>query len=373
MSRPAKGPRLKPREDRGGVYYIYWTDPVTGRTRELGTGKTDQAEATRDFADWLAKQQHTAVAAEWNGPRNPSEVKIIDAMTLYADEHVAVKTPSAAGKATAGQAIEILTKWWGDNTVDAITLATCRAYRADRVAGALVFASTRFPKGKPAAVSTVARELVVLRAAVRYAEKAGRLTKAPFVEVPTEKEQPPPRDVWLTRSQVAKLLWECRREKKARDHLVRFVYTALITGARPGAIFDLRWFPQINFTTNRIDFEPPGRARTNKERPKQPIPRRLRWFMERWFARATSPWVISYDGKQVKSVKKAFRAARIRAGLGPEVTPYTMRHTCATWQGHAGVDLRHTGDWLGHKDPRTTKRYQHHHDGYLEEARKVMD
>jgi site-specific recombinase XerD len=39
----------------------------------------------------------------------------------------------------------------------------------------------------------------------------------------------------------------------------------------------------------------------------------------------------------------------------------------------AGVDLWTIGGWLGHSHTKTTELYAHHHPGYQEEARKVMD
>jgi integrase len=211
-----------------------------------------------------------------------------------------------------------------------------------------------------------------LRAAIKYAEKNGKLIDPPFVELPSSDEQPPGRDRWLTRSEAAKLLWESRRNKEARDHLPRFIMMGLKLGARPTALLQLRW-TQVQFDTNRIDFNPPGQQRSNKKCPIVPIPKRLRWFLLRWHARATSPYVIAYNGRPMLKVRKAFERARQRAGLGNDVVPYVLRHTCATWMMHEAVDPQLVGGWLGHVDAKTTKRYQHHHPSYLDKARRVMD
>jgi integrase len=349
MPRQAQGPTLRANPKKGGVYYIYWTDPVTGRSREQSTSTRDQTHAAGLFAEWLARYSHT----EWTGPRRASEVKIIDCLRLYAEEHVKNNIPSKAGRATAAQAIVTLEKWWSDRTLDYVKPQTCRAYGRDR----------------NVAYSTVARELIVLRAAINYAHKNGRLVEPPFVEVPSLNLQPPPRDRWLTRSEVARLLWESRRYN---DHLARFCMLVLRTGQRPGAVLDLRW-PQVDFDNNCIDFNPPGTARSNKKRAIVVIPRRLRWWLLRWQARATSPYVVAHDGQQIKSAKIAFRKARKRAGLGPEVVPYTLRHTNATWRAQAGVDLIEIGGSMGHSNPKTTWRYAHHSPDYMARSKKVMD
>jgi integrase len=221
--------------------------------------------------------------------------------------------------------------------------------------------------------ATAGRELTTLNAALGYAHKNGKLIERPFVEIP---QRPPPRDRWLTRAEAARLLWESRRDPHARGHLPLFIMLALRTGARPSSLFDLRW-TQIDFTNNRIDFNPPGRQRTSKGRPIIPMPRRLRWFLLRAHARASSPYVLAhpYGRKMVPltTVKAGFRKARERAGLGKDVVPYTLRHSAGTWMAQAGVDLWVIGGWLGHSNAKTTELYSHHSPDFLAAARKVMD
>jgi len=272
-------------------------------------------------------------------------------LRLYAREHAAERV---ASKATVAYAIETLVKWWGDRTCDYVKPETCRAYVKSRA---------------PAKESTAGRELTVLRAALGYAHKNGKLLDRPFVELPA---RPPGRDRWLTRKEAAALLWESRRDEQARGHLPLFILLGLATGARSGALFDLRW-TQIDFDHDRIDFNVPGRKQTNKRRPIISIPRRLRWFLLRAHARATSPYVLSYRGRKLKGVRRAFRMARQRAGLGAEVIPYTLRHSAGTWLAQAGVDLWVIAGWLGHTQERTTELYAHHSPSHMVAARKVMD
>ncbi len=343
-------PKLRPNPKRGGLYYIYWTDE-RGRGRERSTGTRDHREAAGIFADWLNER---ARPLDWGGPGRTSETRIADVLKLYADEHVA--SDAVASKKTALHSIDTLALWWGERTCDYVRKETCRAYVRDRVAAGWKD-------------STAARELTVLRAALHYAHGAGKLLDPPAVELPS---RPPGRDRWLTRSEAARLLWESRRDPQARGHLPLFILLALATGARSGALFDLQW-TQVDFTRDRIDFNPPGRRQTAKNRPIIAIPRRLRWFLLQAHARASSAHVLAWNGKQIKSVKKSFRAARDRAGLGPEVVPYTLRHSCATWMAQAGVDLWQIAGWLGHSQQKTTELYSHHHPSHLAAARRVMD
>jgi integrase len=284
------------------------------------------------------------------GPRRAAQSRIADVLAVYAQEHAAGHT---AAPERTGYAINALLSWWGERTCDYIKPETCRAY----------------VKARGVAESTAARELVVLRAALNYAHKNGKLVDPPFVEVPGKG---PGRDRWLTRPEAARLLRESRRNTRARHHLPLFIMLALRTGARPGALFDLQW-PQIDFANNRIDFNPPGRKRTNKQRPIIPIPRRLRWFLLRAHARATSPYVLSFGGRKIADIGKSFAAACGRAGLGPDVVPYTLRHSAGTWMAQRGVPLWQIGGWLGHSQEKTTELYSHHHPDHMSAARKVMD
>jgi integrase len=180
------------------------------------------------------------------------------------------------------------------------------------------------------------------------------------------------KDRWLTYSEAARLLSAARGERKSRLHLPLFIQLALYTGARSEAILSLKWFPQVDLDRGYIDFNPPGRVRNKKGRAMIPIPPKLRWFLEKAHARATSPYVLAYHGEPIKRIIKGFHAACLRAGL-EGVTPHTLRHTCATWMAQRGVDLHQIGGWLGHSDPRTTHLYAHHHPDHLRDALAAVE
>jgi integrase len=272
-------------------------------------------------------------------------------LAIYGAQHA----PETAAPDRIGYAIKPLLRWWGDRKVDAIRPETCRQYRHHRAREGLT----------PA---TAAKELSTLRAALNYAVKNGYLTTAPFVELPPRE---PGRDRWLTRSEAARLLWEARKEPKAQPHLPRFILIALYTGARQGAILGLRW-SQVDLVNGRIDFNEPGQPRTNKRRPIIPIPRGLRLLLARAQQRASSPWVVSYEGEPIKRVRRSFAAACKRAVL-TGVTRHTLRHSCGTWMAQRGVPLWQIAGWLGHSQERTTELYSHHHPDHMAEAKRAME
>ena len=347
--RPNQGAKLVALQKKGWrerIWYIRWSEG--GRSRERTTGTSERGAADQIFARWLLEQGRNI---ESIGPRYPAEIPIADMLALYCEK----RAPDTADPARIGQCVKRLLDWWGDRRVDAVRPETCRQYRQRRVADG-------------AKIATAGKELSVLRAALIYAVKNGYLVSAPFVELPPKQ---PPKDRWLTHSEAARLLWESRKSTRSRLHLPLFILIALYTGARQGAILGLRW-SQVDLVRGQIDFNEPGRARNNKRRAMIPIPRGLRLALARAHRRASMPYVVSYHGKPVRNVSKAFRAACKRAGI-TGVTRHTLRHTCGTWMAMRGVPLWEIGGWLGHSNERTTELYAHHHPDFQANAKRALE
>jgi integrase len=182
---------------------------------------------------------------------------------------------------------------------------------------------------------------------------------------------PPGRQYWITRSQFAALLRETRRDKRARLHLPLYAMIGAYTGQRRGAILDLTW-KQVDLVAGIIDFNPPGRVQTAKQRPIIPIPRSLHAALRRAHTRASCDFVIAYNGAQVLDVKTGFNSAAARAGI-PDCSSHTLRHTAGTWMAQAGVPLREIAGYLGHSEQRTTELYAHHHPAFMARARAAFE
>lgn len=350
--RPNEGPKLKLLQKKGWrepIWYIRWSEG--GRSHERTTGASDRGAADQVFAHWLIERGRSIDEPQKSGPRYPAEAGIADILAMYG----ARRAPELVASERVGYAIKRLLEWWGDRKVDAVRPETCRQYRRHRIRQGVK-------------ELTAGRELIVLRAAVNYAFKNGYLISVPFVELPPRQ---PGRDRWLTRPEAARLLWESRREPKARLHLPLFVLIALYTGARRGAILGLRW-SQVDLVNGRIDFNEPSRPRTNKRRAIIPIPRGLRRVLARRQQQTNCPWVINYEGERVKSIKRSLREACLRAEL-PGVTAHTFRHTAGTWLAQAGVSLYEIAGWLGHSNERTTELYAHHSPDYFDAAKRAME
>jgi integrase len=200
------------------------------------------------------------------------------------------------------------------------------------------YACGRYADWRARSQNTIRRELAVLQAAINYAHRNGRITRAVAVTLPAK---PPSKERWLTKRE-ASLLLRASRTEKARLYLPIFILLGLYTGRRKEA---LRW-PQVNLGAGLIDFEVAGRQRTNKKRGKVPIPRKLLSHLKRARRRGSDlGYVLHINGEPIGDINKGFAAACRRAGI-EGVTPHTLRHTAATWLMQKGVDLWQASGFL---------------------------
>jgi integrase len=340
MPRPNSGPKLKSNKRRGGFYYIHWTE--RGRSCQQSTRTRNRKEAEVELAKFLMRRQ------QHDGPRDPSEVLIMDALENYSRKF----EPGSSSGERAAYAIQALASFWGHMTAADVSEHLCKEYQLHR----------------GVKVGTIRRELGVLRAALN-GEHPKRMTRMVEIKLPPK---PDGKDRWLTRSEVGALLRAARSEPKARLHLPLFIIVALRTGARKGAVLDLR-FTQVNLETKRINFNPPERQQTDKKRPIIPIPKRLVWFLRKARERSGElGYVINRNGKPLADISTAFNTACRKAKLN-DVTPHTLRHTAGTWMAQAGVPLWQIAGYLGHSVQRTTELYAHHSPDYLQDAADAMN
>lgn len=75
--------------------------------------------------------------------------------------------------------------------------------------------------------------------------------------------------------------------------------------------------------------------------------------------RAAGPVIVTRTGKPMASseIYRTVRRLARQAGITKKITPHSLRHAYATLALDAGVPLRDVQTDLGHRDPRTTRRY----------------
>ena len=317
-------------------FYITWTE--RGRSRERSTGTTDRQQAEKIFGEWIQRRLRGR-----NGPSDPDAILITDVLNEYAEEH----GPRVSAPARIAYAVEALADFFEGNSVADVTPQTCGRYVDKR--------------GR--SIGTARRELGVLRAAINYAHRNGRLTRPVAVDLP---QRPEPRDRWLSRAEAARLI-RAARTPQARLYMPLFILIGLYTGRRKQAILSLRW-PQVSLEARTINFEVIGRRRTNKRRGVIAIPPRLLPHLERARRRGSElGYVLHINGARIADIKKGFAATCVRAGVNG-VTPHTLRHTCATWLMQKGTDPWQASGFLSMSMESLQRTYAHHHPDYQRQA-----
>jgi integrase len=342
MPRRSKGPRLwlqkSRRRDDGTTERSVWIIRDGTTKRSTGFGPRQAIEAQRALADYILEKSH----APRTGNRDPANVKVADVISIYADD---VAHRHARPKETAARLGRLL-DFFDETTLAEVNRKTCMDY-----AQARGFA----PSAR--------RELEDLRSAIRHHWEAGLCSALTPVVLPGKGQA---RDRWLTRSEAARLLWAAWRLPRGR-HVARFILVALYTGTRAGAICSAAVKPEpgrgwIDLDRGVFYRRQAGKAETKKRQPPVRVPPRLLAHARRWrdkrFARIA---VVEWQGRAVKRINKAFRSACEAAGLGADVMPHTLRHTCATWLAQRGVPMWEAAGFVGMTVDTFERIYGHHH------------
>jgi integrase len=326
---------------RGDRFYVRWWQ--NSAWQRVSTGETDKRRATI----WLA--QFVAGRGTPTPPEQPT-------VSVILDGYLADRKPVVRAYGTLEAAAKALRRHLGDLLPEHLTKERARFYARQRRAEGHMVGPKSTRRKKPTSDGTIIREMVTLRAALKWAKSERWITDVPMIETP---RQPPPRDRWLSRDEAARLL-----KGAAAPHIKIFLAVCLYTGTRAGAALELTW-DMIDFTAGLIDF---GNAPGGKGRAVVPIASDLLPILTEAHEAATCRFVIEYAGSRVVSVKTGTRAAARRANLHG-VTPHILRHTAATWMAMAGVPMIEIAKVLGHRDSATTERvYAKHNPDYLRRA-----
>lgn len=163
----------------------------------------------------------------------------------------------------------------------------------------------------------------------------------------------------------------------ASPHVRLFMLLAIASGGRHGALLELTW-DRVNFNDGLIDLRrrekrDPMSKRGRKGRAVVAMNNLLRAALTEARSGAQTDHVIEWDGRPLKSIKKAFQRAVERAGL-TGVTPHTFRHSAATWLTEDDVPLEQVARFMGHTHVATTEgTYSKPRGNYLRAAADAVE
>lgn len=342
MPNKIKGARLYKRKN--GIFTIRDSGAHRG---EFSTGTRDRRKAEAALARYIAERDQPI------GPNTPDKVSIAGILNIYGEKHA----PDCKDPARIGRAIEQLVKFFGELPVSTITGEVCR----------------RYVKFRNRAPGTIRRELGTLQAAINYAHREGYLTATCKVWLPPK---PAPRDRWLTREEVAKLLRAAWRNPKSR-HLARYILIGVYTGTRKQAILNLRFM--ANTTGGWVDTErgmmyrrASGEAESKKRTPTAPLPRQLLAHLQRWKRNNASGYVIEANKMHIANIKTAWRTALAESGIA-HCTPHDLRRTAVTWAMQSGAEKWAACGYFGLTMEILEAVYGHHHPDHLKSAVQAME
>jgi len=329
MPRRAKGPRLY-RDPARGQYVI------RDGSRFIRLGAASPVEAEKHLADYIARKHR---------PQPIEGPLVADVLSAYLTDVAAHRKSAVNISYNAGS----LLRWWGEKPATEITARNCRAYAATKTDAA------------------AAQDLKVLRAACNHwSREYAQITPAPVVWKPKEGR---PRERWLTRSELARLLLCAKRV----PHLRRFILLAYYTGSRPGVVLGLLW-EQIDLSQGVMSRIAPGEAADAKKRaPPVRLGKRILAHLRRWrrLDNGTVSYLCHYEGRPVEDPHTSWVRVTKAAGLDG-VTRHTLRHTRATHLMQSGrVSIWEAAGFLGMTTRTLERVYGHHSPDHQGEAPDV--
>lgn len=308
--------------ERAGVWYARYRDH-SGVRRRRSTGCTSRGDAEIEHATWaLQERKRDAEPA--------SRVRLASVLLNYADHAKDLRSARDAGRA-----IQYIAEHYGGCFVSDLTREAQDGF-------------IRRLRERGCSAGYTRRIVAVLAAAVHLARKDHLIMDHPLIRRPPAGKS---RQRWLTPQEAIRLQ---REAGEASRRLGRFVALALHTGARSEAIYHLTW-DRVDLDKRLIDYTGPGYIETTKRRVVARMTPMLHTILDSMPTSERTGFVVG-----VASIKKSFRTACTRAGLGRDVTPNTLRHTFASWAVQAGVPLMHVARALGHSSTQMVERHYGH-------------
>ena len=314
---------------RSARWYVVWSE--AGRSHRLATKTDDKVEARKFLAQFAVLEEAP-----------PARFVTRDLTAAYLKDRE--DDPKVAYPKAIKNSLRHIDGFFGDLLPDMISPATVTMYtRTRRKAGVLD--------------ATISKELRFLRQALKFGVRHKWMDREPEISVPGEGQ---PRDRYLSREEFARLyFWS------SPLHLRTFLALAISTAARGKHILGLKW-GRVDFDAGMVRYEPG--ASSNKKTAPVPMNGPLRSILtEARKVAGPSGYVVEWEGKPVKSVRKAYARACRLAGLD-DAHRHDLRRTAASWALQGGASFDEVATMLGDSVEITRKHYAMFASDYLRGA-----
>ena len=246
-------------------------------------------------------------------------------------------------------------EWYSNGVRHLLDYSPMAQIPLDAIMGEQIAAYVGFRRSKGLQVSTINRELQVLRRMLRLAVEWGTIDRAPKVKMlPGERH----REHVITPEEEACYL------AVAPEPLASVITVLVDTGMRPEECFRSRW-EFIQWASARYGALLVTRGKTAAARRLIPLTPRVRATLESlWNAqqRPLEGWVWPAPTRsghmEPSSLRKQHRKTLRLSGVRPFVL-YALRHTFLTRLGESGCDAWTLARIAGHSDIRISARYVH--------------
>lgn len=297
---------------------FWWYDfTVNGQRFRGSTGKETKREAKKVEDDEKRRAR--------DGNKRPAEWRLHDLCRTYYDQHARDKRSAPTILYQLAKLRDIIGK---DRRLLSITNATMMDFRQAR-------------EREGVSVSSVNREIVILRAAMRFAAEMHEIPVPRLSWTKLMKEEPPHRIRFLSFDEYRALV------DSAHVQLRPIIICAVTTGLRKDNILRLDW-SQVKLGHRVIQTAIKGnKAHTVR------ISNQLSAILS-----TTAPDARTGIVFPCPNFEKRWRAA-VKAAAITDLRFHDLRHTFASWARQSGADLADLKEGMGHSDISMTLRYAH--------------
>jgi len=311
----------------GRIFCVYYD----GRHRVWeGFGRGEEARRGAEARDLDVKA--IKKRREWHTQGQTSSLRCIDLVQMYLDEkniELKPRTIQAIAVALDKYALPFITR----KIITDITMADWNQIQTNMVESKL-------------SIGTINKYFHYVSNMFSWAMAKNLLNIHPWHKRERLRTSKKPRIELFTLAEFKAIL------STAEPHCAWALEVAYYTGARPGPdeLFSLKW-SNIDWQTGGIHIYC---NKTDSWRWQYPDPA----FMKKLKAQekktekeySDCPWIISYQGKQVQSIKRSWKKAKEKAGISRRIRLYDIRHFYITYALASGADVMELAKRVGHMD-----------------------